>query len=152
MGLIVLAAMTLSAAAPALPAWMAGCWQQQAGDDWTEECWTAPRAGQMMGSSRSGKGDQLGSWEFMRIEADADNGDGPIIRMAFRAAPQGRGWTTFAWSPVAGPGVSFFNAANDYPQRIRYWREGRLLKAEIAMLDGSEAQRWTYEPTGPAPK
>ncbi|RZK00913.1 MAG: hypothetical protein EOO76_10890 [Novosphingobium sp.] len=134
---------------PALPGWMAGCWQQARGEDWAEECWTIPRAGQMMGSSRSGRGEQVKTWEFMRILRDAPNGDAPVVRMAFQAAPQGRDWTMFAWSPSSEPGVTFTSAAHDYPQRIRYWREGRLLKAEISKLDGSHAQGWTYTPMTP---
>lgn len=135
--------------APALPAWMAGCWQQGAGEDWTEECWTIPRAGQLLGSSRTGKAGRIASWEFMRIEQDVPNGEGQTVRMTFWAAPQGRNWTMFAWSPSAEPGVTFASAAHDYPQRIRYWREGEQLKAEISMLDGSRAQRWTYSPMRP---
>ena len=29
----------------AMPAWMAGCWEQRQGDSWTEECWTAAGQG-----------------------------------------------------------------------------------------------------------
>ena len=39
--------------APELPAWMAGCWEARDGDRWSEECWTIPRAGMMMGSGRN---------------------------------------------------------------------------------------------------
>ncbi len=39
----------------------------------------------------------------------------------------------------------FANAAHDYPQRIRYWREGETLNAEISLLDGSKAMRWQYK-------
>jgi hypothetical protein len=51
-----------------LPAWLAGCWRQVAGESWTEECWTAPRGGQMTGSGHSGEGERVASFEFMRIE------------------------------------------------------------------------------------
>lgn len=105
-----------------------------------------PRGGMMLGSSRSGSGDRVTEWEAMRIELGADNGDGPLIRMAYRASPQGQGWTTFAWSPDHRAGVSFSAATHDYPQRIRYWREGDLLKAEISLLDGSRARQWTFTP------
>lgn len=101
----------------------------------------------MLGHSRSGGADdRVSEWELMRIELDAQNGEGPRIRMGFFAAPQGRGWTTFAWSPDPARGVSFFNAANDYPQHIRYWREGKLLNAEISSLNGDNAKRWSFAP------
>lgn len=151
---LLLVPLTLLAAAPAadtqdgpaLPEWMAGCWIDQTPAGWTEECWMPPRGGMMLGASRSGAGDAVAAWEMLRIETQAENGDGPPIRMAYSAAPMGRGWTTFAWSPGIGPGLSFYNTANDYPQRIRYWREGAVLNAEIAMADGSRARRWRYSP------
>ena len=54
----------------AMPAWMAGCWEHKSGESWTEECWTGARAGQMMGSSRSGKGEALQWYEHTRITAE----------------------------------------------------------------------------------
>jgi hypothetical protein len=51
---------------------------------------------------------------------------------------------TFGWSPSNEAGVTFFNVAHDYPQRIRYWREGDVLNAEIALKDGSKPMRWVY--------
>ena len=54
----------------AMPAWMAGCWERKSGESWTEECWTGDRAGQMMGSSRSGKGEALQWYEHTRITAE----------------------------------------------------------------------------------
>jgi hypothetical protein len=44
--------------------------------------------------------------------------------------------------------IEFANPQHDYPQRIRYWREGDLLKAEIALIDGTQAVGWTYQPVG----
>jgi hypothetical protein len=98
----------------------------------------------MLGSGRSGAGERLLSWEAMQIVLDQSAGDGPVVRMAFWAAPGGAHRTMFAWSPEGGEGVTFTNAAHDYPQRVRYWREGEVLHAETSMLDGSRAQRWTY--------
>jgi hypothetical protein len=128
--------------------WLAGCWEQRDGDRWTEECWTTPRGGMMLGSSRTGRGDAIVEWEALRIERNADNGDGSVVRLAYFAAPGGGPWTIFAWSRHEGPGLTFYNAANDYPQRIRYWREGKELIAEIALEDGSKARRWRYRRTG----
>jgi hypothetical protein len=129
---------------PNLPGWMAGCWERTNGDRWTEECWTEPRAGIMRGSGRSGRGDHLEEWESMQIILAAPSDTGEIVKMAFFAAPGGGKRTLFAWSPTKGDGVAFFNAAHDYPQRIRYWRNGEELVAEIAMADGSRAKQWHY--------
>ncbi|MCJ8156808.1 DUF6265 family protein [Sphingomonas sp. LaA6.9] len=125
---------------PALPGWMAGCWEAQSGERWTEECWTSSRGGVMLGSSRSGKGDSVDLWEAMQVIADK-SGSG----MTFWASPNGTKRTPFVWRADAEPGVTFHNAENDYPQRVRYWREGDTLMAEIAMADGSKPMRWQYK-------
>ena len=129
--------------APALPDWMAGCWVQEQGERWTDECWTTPRGGVMLGSGRSGRGEQIASFEVMQIVLSPAP-DGQAAGMAFWGAPGGEGRTSFAWQPSAEPGVTFVNAAHDYPQRIRYWREGKLLMAETSLADGSNANRWSY--------
>ena len=133
---------------PELPAWLSGCWEMREGERWAEECWTVPRGGMMLGSGRAGTGDRVTSWENMRIALDEPNADGTNIRMAFIAAPQGMGWTTFGWRPSEDRGVTFHNAANDYPQRVRYWREGELLKAEISLADGTGTTSWTFRRMG----
>lgn len=132
--------------APELPSWMAGCWESRQQDRWAEECWTVPRGGMMMGSGRRGKGGELEEWEVMRIALDEPNASGPAIRMAFLAAPAGRGWTMFGWSPGKEQGVAFYNVTNDYPQVVRYWRDGSHLKARISMADGSKPVEWDYAP------
>ena len=142
--LVAPAAVSAQEREPQLPSWMAGCWQMRDGERWAEECWTIPRGGQMLGSGRTGNANGVRSFEFMRIELHEPNGEGPTIRMAFVAAPNGMGWTTFAWSPSDASGVTFFNAANDYPQRVRYWREGDELKAEISLLDGSNPTQFAF--------
>lgn len=41
---------------------------------------------------------------------------------------------------------AFANRAHDYRPHIRYWREGRLLKARISLFDGSKPMEWSYAP------
>lgn len=133
--------------APGLPAWMAGCWEQRTGEKWTEECWTAPRAGIMLGSGRSGTGETLREWEVMQIER-VDTDDPAIARMTFYGGPRGQNRTPFVWIGGDSKSVTFVNESHDYPQRIRYRREGRELVAEIALKDGSKAVTWRYKPVG----
>lgn len=127
---------------PALPVWMAGCWERSEGPKWTEECWTDPRAGLMMGNGMSGTGDKLGEWEAMQIQIDPANPG----EMTFYASPGAAARTSFKWVPSDEKGVTFVNEAHDFPQRIRYWREGMALNAEVSLKDGSSAQRWRYMP------
>ena len=143
MSFAILAAAMATAAAPQLPEWMAGCWELRSQERWTEECWSSPRGGMMIGYSRSGTEDIVSEWETMQIVRE-DTDDPAVVKLGFWAAPGGVKRTLFAWVPVREAGVTFVNLANDYPQRIRYWREGADLMAEISLEDGSKPQRWRY--------
>jgi len=134
------------AAAPdsGAPGWMAGCWSQDslslgAAPKWTEECWMAPRGGVMLGAGRAGSGDRLDEWEAMQIIA------GPDGRLVYWASPGGAARVGFTEASRGPTEIVFANAGHDYPQRIRYWREGAMLNAEISLIDGSRAMRWRYK-------
>jgi hypothetical protein len=131
-----------------MPVWLEGCWEQRSAQRWTEECWSAPRGGMMIGYSRSGEGPILTGWEVMQIVQEKTNRPA-AVKLAFWAAPSGQGRTMFAWTASAKAGVSFINMGNDYPQRVRYWREGRYLLAEISLADGTKTQRWRFVPVRP---
>lgn len=126
----------------AAPNWMAGAWAESRDGRWTEEYWTPERGGVMLGAGRSGKGDKLGSWEQTRIERGADG------KWIFWGAPDGSKPTPFTMISSNKTEIVFANPEHDYPQRIRYWREGKLLKAEISLADGSNATQWSYKPLG----
>ena len=138
-----LAAFLIAASDPQLPDWMAGCWEMQSQERWTEECWSSPRGGMMIGYSRGGSGGVLTEWEMMQIVHE-ETDDPAAVKLAFWASPGGRTRTMFAWVPDSLPGITFFNVENDYPQRIRYWSEGDDLMAEIALADGSKPRAWRY--------
>ena len=145
----ILAAVLAGDARPvALPDWMAGCWEHRSQDRWTEECWTVPRGGIMLGNGRSGTGGVLDSWEVMQIEL-VETDDPVIDPLTFYGAPKGQNRTAFSWDRSSkAPGITFVNAGHDYPQRIRYWRDGKDLVAEVSLAGGSKAQRWRYAPKG----
>jgi len=119
-------------------AWMGGRWETSTNGRWTEENWSAPRGGVMLGYSRSGAGAALREFEFLRVAAGADGvpaylaqpGGGPAV--AFRLTAHGRTSATFD------------NPGHDFPQRIRYVRTGNMMVATISALDGSNAMSWTY--------
>ncbi len=136
-----LMAAPLAAEAPKgapLPAWMAGTWMTEDGTDWADEVWTDARGGLMLGLSRTGFGPQLQNWEAMQIQQRRDG------TMVFVVQLQGRTPVEFPMVLVSEQAVEFANPANDYPQRIRYARQGKLLVAEISLLDGSKPMRWNY--------
>lgn len=128
--------------AASLPGWLAGAWSNQSGKNWQDEFWTPPRGGIMIGAARIGEGEVLHLWESTRIER---RGDGSLF---FVALPRGSYGGEF---PMVGQGadwIEFANAAHDYPQRIRYWREGDRLLAEISLIDGSKPERFEYRAMG----
>ncbi len=123
-----------------LPAWLAGFWQSQDGIAWADEMWNAPRGGVMLGAGRAGSGPQMQSWETMRIAARPDG------TLVFHAQPKGAPASEFPAVSIGEESIEFANPRHDYPQRIRYWRQGQLLMAEISKIDGSDSQRWNFRP------
>ena len=118
--------------------WLAGDWVREEGEHWTEESWTNPRGGVMLGHSRSGRGESLREFEFIRI---ARGDDGAI---AYIAMPQGGAPVAFRLVRQERTRATFENPAHDFPQRIAYARDGDTLTATISAIDGSKPRRWTY--------
>ena len=119
-------------------AWLSGPWVSREGDRWTEEWWTPPRGGIMIGAGISGRGESASGFEHMRIMAGDDG------RIAFYGMPGGKPAVRF---PMVGGGpneVIFANPSHDYPQRIRYRLEGDALVATVSLMDGTKSESWTY--------
>lgn len=138
-----LAGPSLAATDEGLPAFMAGTWMMEDGAEWSDELWSDAKGNLMLGVARSGFGSEVKSWEMARIERKADGS------ISYFAQPKGAAPTEFRQALRSADAVEFANAANDFPQRIRYWRQGQLLMAEISKLDGSGAVRWNYRPVIP---
>jgi len=129
-----------AAQTPAPLDWLVGEWctEAKAGKQ-TCERWGPMAKSEMHGTSETRRGAEIVSAEAMRIvERDG--------RLLFHAEPRGQAPADFPQSAArAGPMEAVFeNGAHDYPQRIRYWREGEMLMAEIALADGSKPMRWAY--------
>lgn len=143
--LIVAAWLALTGAAqPPVPkvsdfGWLSGAWIARDQATWTEEYWTPPRGGIMIGAGISGSGDKAGWFEHMRIVAGDDGA------VAFFAMPGGAAASRFPLV-TSGKGEAVFeNGAHDYPQRVHYRRDGETLVATISLLDGSRSQSWTFK-------
>jgi hypothetical protein len=113
------------------------------GASWSDEVWTDARGGLMLGIARTGFGPKLNSWEIAQIRQKPDG------TISFLAQPQGKPPSEFPMVLVSEEAIEFANPAHDYPQRIRYWRQGKLLMADISKIDGSQAMRWNYRPVIP---
>ncbi|MDG2534758.1 DUF6265 family protein [Sphingomonas sp. HITSZ_GF] len=123
-------------------AWLIGKWctlPHAPAKGTTCEEWTPMADGVMRGTSQTRREGKPTQEEKMEIRRD---GAGWI----FHAEPRGQAPADFraGADDVAALAVSFENAAHDYPQRIRYWRDGDMLIAEIALADGNKAIRWEY--------
>jgi len=118
--------------------WMSGGWISESAGRWTEEAWLPPRGGVMLGLSRSGRGDVLREFEYIRIQAGEDGV--PV----YHASPGGRAPVGFRLVASDDASATFENPRHDYPQRIHYRRDGDTMVATISALDGSNAMRWTY--------
>ena len=119
--------------------WLSGAWVERNSDgEWTEEYWTPPRGGMMIGAGLTGKGEAVRHFEHMRIVSGSDG------RIAFHAMPRGNPAVVFPLARQSADEVVFENPANDYPQRVGYRRDGDRLIAIISMIDGSREATWTY--------
>lgn len=139
MGMILAAMLALQAPAGVDDlAWLSGRWETAAEGRWTEESWSAPRGGLLLGYSRSGRGEAVREFEHLRIQAGADGVP------AYWASPGGRAAVAFRLVSARGTEAVFENPQHDFPQRIRYRRDGDALIATISAIDGSRAMSWTY--------
>jgi hypothetical protein len=119
--------------------WISGPWVSESKGEWTEELWSAPRGGVLLGTNKSGKGSRATGYEFMRIAAD---GQGAI---SFWASPGGQKPVQFKLVSSGSSGAVFENPANDYPTRIAYLRSGNTLVATISGPNGARAMSWTFK-------
>ena len=124
--------------------WLSGTWEAEhvelegVSPTWTEEIWSEPRGAMMLGIGRRGQGLRLGTWELLRIQG------GEAGKLALYAQVDGGEAVAFPLVRAEGSEAVFENAAHDYPQRIRYRRDGDRLTAEISLIDGSDARSWEF--------
>lgn len=105
--------------------WLSGRWCGGEAGRVIEEAWLAPVGGELIGLSRTSKGDTTQSFEFMRIARDGAG-------LAMRVQPNGVAATVFPMV-ASGPGwIRFGNPAHDFPNTIEYRRQGERLNAWIA--------------------
>jgi hypothetical protein len=107
-------------------AFLTGCWRATHGETVIEELWLPPAGGVMLGVSRSVDGGALDIFEFLRLEQR----DGA---WHYVAQPRGVPPTWFKLTSVTDHEAVFEDPAHDFPQKIRYRRDGvDELHAEIS--------------------
>jgi hypothetical protein len=137
-GALALLLMAQSAPPPGVDelGWMSGHWQTADGS--TEEAWTAPRGGMMLGVGRTIRDGAVREYEFLRLQVGADGV--PV----YWGSPNGAPPAGFRLTASGPSRATFDNPAHDFPQRIIYVRDGDTMVATISAIDGSHAMSWTY--------
>ena len=108
-------------------AWLAGCWELRSGTRLVEEQWMAPRAGIMLGMSRTTRNDSLVEFEQVRIESRPTG-------VFYVASPSRQATTEFKATSIAESGIVFENPEHDFPKKITYRRQGA--DSLVASIEG----------------
>lgn len=122
--------------------WLEGHWRTEGPQPanalrFTEEQWTSPLAGAMFGVGRTIRAGRTASFEYMRIVEEGG-------RLVFVGQPEGAAGGRFPAISAGPREIVFANPAHDYPQRIRYAREGDRITATISLMNGSRPVSWSY--------
>lgn len=119
--------------------WIAGSWRMETPRTVSEETWSAPAGGTLIGFGRTIAGDRTVFHEFLMIEER----EGVL---SYVAMPRGQGTGVFPMIEMSGSRVVFENPAHDYPQRITYERVSRdRMRAMIEGERNGESRRAEWE-------
>ena len=127
---------TKAAASIADVAWVGGTWASEPatpGGATTEERWTPPAGGALIGVARTTRGTAMTAYEFLCIAER----DGSLV---YNAMPNGRAPATeFVLTSFTKDSATFENPSHDYPKAIKYTRraDGALETA----ISGTATQR-----------
>ncbi len=119
--------------------WLGGAWIGQKGTRSTEERWSPPRGGAMLGVSRTVSRGKMVAFEYLRIVQR----DGSLV---YVAQPGGRTPTEFVLTELGKTRAVFDNPRHDYPQRIVYElsADGRL-SASIGFVNGGRPRGFEFK-------
>lgn len=134
----------------AAPAWgaefkdvsfMSGCWKTAPGvSPEYRECYTAPKAGMMQGSSQTIQNGKTTFFEFSLVLEEA----GKII---YRPFIKGVQTVDFTLTKLTSGEAVFENLAHDFPQRVIYRRSAdSKLTARIEDAAGKKFEQWVMQP------
>ena len=121
--------------------WMSGTWVEVIGQTEMEEQWTTPKGGSLLGVHRDVRAGRTISFEFMRIQQDADG-------ITFWGSPGGKPAVPFRAIEVTSQRVTFENKEHDFPQRVIYWLTAdEMLHAKIeGTMNGKlESEEWAWK-------
>jgi len=120
---------------------LSGCWKTAPGvSPEYRECYTAPKAGMMQGSSQTISEGKTTSFEFSLVLER----DGKVI---YRPFPGGKQAAIDFTLTTLAPGEAIFeNLAHDFPQRVIYRKADGKLTARIEDAAGKKFMQWVMQP------
>ncbi len=122
-------------------AWMSGSWSGTTDGVASEEHWTTPAGGGLVGMHKDVRDGKMVGFEFLRVEIDAAD------KVCYVSRPGGAPPTSFCAVEIGERRVVFENRQHDFPQRILYWLDdaGRLHARIEGPLNSAEAaQEWIW--------
>ena len=125
--------------------WLEGSWSATKEGVTSEEHWTSPVGGALVGMHKDVREGRMVSFEFLRIVADERG------RVCYLASPGGAPPTSFCAIEIGSRRAVFENREHDFPQRILYWIDdvGRLHARIEGPIDGQEvSEEWVWERSG----
>jgi hypothetical protein len=108
--------------------WLEGCWA--ATDSSAQEVWVVDDEQLLIGFGVSIHDAKVGFYELMSIRK-SEHGS-----WTYTAHPSGQASASFIATQIGENSVVFVNPDHDYPQEIRYRREGSRLHATVSLLAG----------------
>ena len=108
--------------------WLVGCWVSA--DSSAQEVWVVDSDQSLVGFGVAISDRKVGFYEVLSIRRSTD---GSLIYTAY---PSGQSSASFVATEITENSVVFTNPDHDYPQEIKYMREGNRLSATISLLGG----------------
>lgn len=99
-------------------AWLGGSWSGVRDGVASEEHWTTPDGGALIGLHKEVRDGKMVSFEFLRIVEEGS-------RVCYVASPRGGAPTSFCAVELGERRVVFENLQHDFPQRVLYWLDDR---------------------------
>ncbi len=108
--------------------WLVGCWAST--DNSSQEVWVVDSETSLIGFGVVLGNDKVDFYEILSIKKSEDGS------WSFFAHPSGQAAASFPAIRIGENSVVFANPDHDYPQEIRYRREGTHLYATASLLGG----------------